>query len=190
MLDLDNTLWGGVLGEDGPDGIAIGPGYPGREYLDLQRQLLELQRQGILLALCSKNNLREVIPILRDHPGMLIRESHLAAWRVNWDDKATNLRALALELNLSLGHLLFLDDSPHERAWVRSQLPELLVPDLPDDPARWADWIATSALADRAAAHRRRRAAHRAVSRAARAGRVPPGHRTRWRRFSAGSGSA
>jgi len=143
VLDLDNTLWGGVLGEDGPDGIAIGPGYPGREYLDLQRQLLELQRQGILLALCSKNNLREVIPILRDHPGMLIRESHLAAWRVNWDDKATNLRALALELNLSLGHLLFLDDSPHERAWVRSQLPELLVPDLPDDPARWADWIAT-----------------------------------------------
>jgi FkbH-like protein len=143
VLDLDNTLWGGVLGEDGPEGIAIGPGYPGREYLDLQRQLLELQRQGVLLALCSKNNLREVLPILRDHPGMLIRDSHLAAWRVNWEDKATNLRALALELNLSLGHLLFLDDSPHERAWVRSQLPELLVPDLPDDPARWADWIAT-----------------------------------------------
>ncbi|MGH7517759.1 MAG: HAD-IIIC family phosphatase [Gemmatimonadales bacterium] len=142
VLDLDNTLWGGVLGEDGPDGIAIGPGWPGREYLDFQRQLLELQRQGILLALCSKNNLREVIPVLRDHPGMLIRESHLAAWRVNWDDKATNLRALALELNLSVGHLLFLDDSPHERAWVRRQLPELPVPDLPDDPARWADWIA------------------------------------------------
>ena len=143
VLDLDNTLWGGVLGEDGPDGIAIGPGYPGREYLDLQRQLLELQRQGILLALCSKNNLREVLPVLRDHPGMLLREQHLAAWRVNWDDKATNLRALALELNLSLGHMLFLDDSPHERAWVRSQIPELLVPDLPEDPARWADWIAT-----------------------------------------------
>jgi FkbH-like protein len=74
---------------------------------------------------------------------MLLREQHLAAWRVNWDDKAANLRALALELNLSLGHLLFLDDSPHERAWVRSQIPELVVPDLPEDPARWADWIAT-----------------------------------------------
>jgi FkbH-like protein len=143
VLDLDNTLWGGVLGEDGPDGIAIGPSYPGREYVDFQRQLLELQRQGILLALCSKNNLREVLPVLRDHPGMVIREQHLAAWRVNWDDKASNLRALALELNLSLGHLLFLDDSPHERAWVRSQIPELPVPDLPADPTRWADWLPT-----------------------------------------------
>jgi FkbH-like protein len=143
VLDLDNTLWGGVLGEDGPDGIAIGPSYPGREYVDFQRQLLELQRQGILLALCSKNNLREVLPVLREHPGMVIREHHLAAWRVNWDDKASNLRALALELNLSLGHLLFLDDSPHERAWVRSQIPELPVPDLPGDPARWADWLPT-----------------------------------------------
>jgi FkbH-like protein len=142
VLDLDNTLWGGVLGEDGPEGIAIGPGYPGREYLDFQRQLLELQRQGLLLALCSKNNLSEVLPVLREHPGMLLREHHLAAWRVNWDDKATNLRALALELNLSLSHLLFLDDSPHERAWVRSQIPELPVPDLPGDPGRWADWIA------------------------------------------------
>lgn len=143
VLDLDNTLWGGVLGEDGPDGIAIGPAWPGREYLDFQRQLLECRRQGILLALCSKNNLSDVLPVLREHPGMLIRESHLAAWRVSWDDKAANLRALALELNLSPSHLLFLDDSPHERAWVRSQLPDLLVPDLPDDPARWAEWIAT-----------------------------------------------
>lgn len=143
VLDLDHTLWGGVLGEDGPEGIAVGPATPGREYLDLQRQLLELHRQGILLALCSKNDEREALAVLRDHPGMRIRPHHLAAHRIDWEDKATNIRALARELDLGLEHLLFLDDSPHERAWVRSQLPEVLVPEPPDDPARWADWLAS-----------------------------------------------
>jgi FkbH-like protein len=141
VLDLDNTLWGGVLGEDGPEGIALGPQWPGSEFVDFQRELLDLQRQGILLALCSKNNEAEALAVLREHPGMLIRESHLAAYRINWEDKATNIRALARELNIGLDHMLLIDDSPHERAWVRQQIPELRVPELPSDPSMYANWV-------------------------------------------------
>jgi FkbH-like protein len=141
VLDLDNTLWGGVLGEDGPAGIALGPQWPGSEFVDFQRELLELQQQGILLALCSKNNEGEVLAILREHPSMLIRESHLAAYRVNWEDKASNIRAIARELNIGLDHMLFIDDSPHERAWVRQQIPELRVPEVPADSSRFATWV-------------------------------------------------
>jgi FkbH-like protein len=141
VLDLDNTLWGGVLGEDGPAGIALGPQWPGSEFVDFQRELLDLQRQGMLLALCSKNNEPEVLTVLREHPGMLIREAHLAAYRINWEDKASNIRSLARELNIGLDHMLLLDDSPHERAWVRQQIPELRVPELPADPSTYASWI-------------------------------------------------
>jgi FkbH-like protein len=141
VLDMDNTLWGGVLGEDGPAGIALGPQWPGSEFVDFQRELLDLQRQGILLALCSKNNESEALAVLREHPSMLIRESHLAAYRINWEDKATNIRALARELNIGLDHMLLIDDSPHERAWVRQQIPELRVPELPTDPSMYATWV-------------------------------------------------
>lgn len=141
VLDLDNTLWGGVLGEDGPAGIALGPQWPGSEYVDFQRELLDLQRQGILLSLCSKNNEGEVLSILREHPSMLIRESHLAAYRVNWEDKATNIRAIARELNIGLDHMLLIDDSPHEREWVRRQIPELRVPEVPADSSMYATWV-------------------------------------------------
>jgi FkbH-like protein len=141
VLDLDNTLWGGVLGEDGPGGIALGPHWPGSEFLDFQRELIDLQRQGILLAVCSKNNESEALAVLRDHPHMLIRGDRLAAYRINWEDKATNIRALAAELNIGLDHMLLIDDSPHERAWVRDQIPELRVPEVPADPSLYATWV-------------------------------------------------
>jgi FkbH-like protein len=141
VLDLDNTLWGGVLGEDGPGGIALGPQWPGSEFVDFQRELLDLQRQGILLALCSKNNEEEALAVLRTHPSMLIREAQLAAYRINWEDKATNIRSLARELNIGLDHMLLIDDSPHERAWVREQIPELWVPDPPADPSMYPSWV-------------------------------------------------
>jgi FkbH-like protein len=141
VLDLDNTLWGGILGEDGAEGIAIGPQWPGQQFLDFQRELLDLQRQGLLLAVSSKNNEHEVLAVLRDHPHMVIREEHLAAMRVNWDDKATGIRSIAHELNIGLDHMLLIDDSPHERAWVREQIPQMLVPELPADAALYADWI-------------------------------------------------
>jgi FkbH-like protein len=141
VLDLDNTLWGGVLGEDGPSALSIGQTWPGREYWDFQRELLELQRRGILLALCSKNVEADALAILRDHPGMLIREQHVAAHRINWIDKATNIAAIAAELNIGLDTIVFLDDSAHEREWARSQLPDVLVPDFPDDPSELAPWL-------------------------------------------------
>jgi FkbH-like protein len=141
VLDLDNTLWGGVLGEDGPAGIALGLQWPGNEFVDFQRELLNLQDQGVLLALCSKNNESEVLAVLRDHPSMLIREAHLAAHRINWEDKATSIRALARELNIGLDHMLLIDDSPHERTWVHGQIPELRVPDPPADPSMYANWV-------------------------------------------------
>jgi FkbH-like protein len=141
VLDLDNTLWGGVLGEDGPGGIALGPQWPGSEFVDFQRELLDLQRQGILLALCSKNNEDEALAVLRTHPSMLIREAQVAAYRINWEDKATNIRSLARELNIGLDHMLLIDDSPHERAWVQEQIPELRVPDPPPDPSMYPNWV-------------------------------------------------
>jgi FkbH-like protein len=141
VLDLDNTLWGGVLGEEGPSGIALGPQWPGSEFVDFQRELLDLQRQGILLALCSKNNEDEALAVLREHPSMLIREAHLAAYRINWEDKAANIRAIGRELNIGLDHMLLIDDSPHERAWVGQAIPELRVPELPSDPTMYASWV-------------------------------------------------
>ena len=143
VLDLDNTLWGGVLGEVGLEGIAIGPQGEGRAYRDFQRELLDLQRQGMLLAVASKNNESEVMAVLRSHPHQLIREDHLAALQISWNDKATSIRAIARELDIGTEHMLFIDDSPHERAWVRQALPELLVPELPSDPSAYADWLGT-----------------------------------------------
>ena len=145
VLDLDNTLWGGVLGEEGPAGIALGPHWPGSEFVDFQRELLDLQRQGILLALCSKNNEAEALAVLREHPSMLIREAQLAAYRINWEDKVTKIHAIARELGIGLDHMLLIDDSPHERAWVRQQIPELRVPELPGDPSMYATWVGSLA---------------------------------------------
>ena len=88
VLDCDNTLWGGIIGEDGPTGIRLDPHeYPGCAFHAFQRQLLELQRAGVLLALCSKNNEVDVMEVLQDHPHMVIRCEHLAAWEINWDNK-------------------------------------------------------------------------------------------------------
>jgi FkbH-like protein len=128
VVDLDNTLWKGVIGEDGLDGIAIGPGSPeGEAYLQLQLYMLELKRRGILLAVCSKNNVEDAqLPFLR-HPHMALRLEDFAAFRANWEDKATNLQLAARELSLGLDSFVFLDDNPLEREWIRSQLPEIAV---------------------------------------------------------------
>jgi FkbH-like protein len=139
VVDLDNTLWGGVLGEDGPDRIQMGDTPRGRPYRHLQQALQALGRRGVLLAVCSKNNANDALAVLRDHPDLLLREEDFAAIRIDWNDKATNLRAIARELNIGLEHLVFLDDDPAERLWVRESLPEILVPELPADAALFAD---------------------------------------------------
>jgi FkbH-like protein len=135
VLDLDNTLWGGVVGEDGIEGIQLGADAPGNAFVAFQRELERLWHRGILLALCSKNNLDDALPVFERHPAMVLKREHIAAHRINWQPKATNLRELAAELNIGLDSLVFLDDNPVERAAVRSELPEVLVPELPSDPA-------------------------------------------------------
>ena len=151
VVDLDNTLWGGVIGEDGMHGIRLSQEYPGAAYQALQRALLDLHRKGILLAICSKNNLEDAMEAVSKHPGMLLKPEHFAAVRINWSDKALNLREIAAELNIGVDALAFLDDNPVERAQVRIVLPEVTVIDLPGDPSQFADVVRDSPCFERLA---------------------------------------
>jgi FkbH-like protein len=136
VLDLDNTLWGGVIGDDGLGGIQIAQGDPaGEAFLNLQRFALALRERGIVLAVCSKNDDEVARSPFRKHAEMILRENHFAVFQANWNDKATNIKAIAEELELGLESLVFLDDNPAERALVRKLLPQVAVPELPDDPA-------------------------------------------------------
>jgi FkbH-like protein len=134
VLDADNTLWGGIVGEDGPHGIALGPEYPGNTFVDFQRRLLDFQQRGLLLALCSKNNPQDVAQVLEEHPHQLLRDEHFAARRVNWLPKIENIQSLAQELNLGLESFVFVDDSAHECAAVRLALPMVEVIQTPSRP--------------------------------------------------------
>lgn len=127
VLDADNTLWGGVVGEDGIDGIALGPDYPGNAFVAFQRRLLDYKQRGFLLAMCSKNNLADVDQVLREHPHQVLKDADFVAKRVNWLPKAQNLESLAEELNLGLDSFIFVDDSEHECLAVRSALPQVEV---------------------------------------------------------------
>jgi FkbH-like protein len=136
VLDLDNTLWGGVIGDDGLDGIVVGQGSAsGEAFLEVQRMALELRERGIVLAISSKNDDRIARAAFRNHPDMLLREEHIAVFQANWNDKATNLQATARALNIGIDSLVLIDDNPAERALVRQLLPEVAVPELGDDPA-------------------------------------------------------
>lgn len=138
VSDLDNTLWGGVLGEDGHQGIQIGIEHPGAHYRALQQTLADLSRRGILLAICSKNEEADALATINRHPGMLLRSTAFAATRINWTNKAQNLREIAQELNVGLDALAFVDDSPIECERVRRELPEVTVIELPAEPAAYA----------------------------------------------------
>lgn len=147
-VDLDNTLWGGVVGEVGLGGITLGNEGLGLAFQDFQRALLRWHDTGILLAACSKNNPEDALSVLDEHPDCILRREHFAALRINWNDKAGNLRELAAELNLGLDSFVFLDDNPVERGWVAGALPEVLVPDLPADPVDRVAALAALAEAD------------------------------------------
>ncbi|MCQ2343456.1 MAG: HAD-IIIC family phosphatase [Paludibacteraceae bacterium] len=134
VLDLDNTLWGGILGEDGIEGIKIGGDYPGKAFLYWQKALLGLSRSGVILTICSKNNEHDVLEAWENNPFMVLRQEHFAAYRINWTDKATNIKALADELNLGLDSFVFVDDNPTERELVKQMLPMVSVPDFPKQP--------------------------------------------------------
>jgi FkbH-like protein len=149
VTDLDNTLWGGVIGEDGMTGIRLGIEFPGAAHRALQQALLDLSRRGILLAICSKNNLGDALEVLEKHPDMLLRPQHFAAMRVNWQPKSANLVEIARELNLGLDAVAFLDDSPIERQLVQTDLPAVHVLDLPPEPLHYAQLIRNCPLFER-----------------------------------------
>lgn len=134
VLDLDNTLWGGIVGEDGTYGIQIGGSYPGNAFEFFQRSLLELQHQGVILTVCSKNNLSDVMQVWKNNSNNLITENHLASYRINWENKAINIKQIAQELNIGLDSMVFIDDNPSERELVHSLLPQVEVPLFPEHP--------------------------------------------------------
>jgi FkbH-like protein len=134
VLDADNTIWGGIIGEDGINGIALGPDYPGNAFLDFQRRLLDYQQRGLVLALCSKNNPADVEQVLKEHPHQILRDEHFVARRINWLPKPDNLVSLAEELNLGLDSFLVVDDSDYECAALRHTFPQVEVVQTPVKP--------------------------------------------------------
>ena len=134
VLDLDNTLWGGVLGEDGIEGIQLGGDYPGKAFHYWQEALLALSKSGVILTVCSKNNEADVLEAWEKNPFMVLKKDNFATWRINWIDKATNIKALAEELNIGLDSFVFVDDNPTERELIRQMLPMVEVSEFPAQP--------------------------------------------------------
>jgi FkbH-like protein len=139
ILDLDNTVWGGVIGDDGLDGIQIAQGDArGEAHLTLQRLAVDLRKRGVVLAVSSKNTDEVAREPFEKHPEMVLKLEHIAVFQANWNDKATNIQAIADELSLGLDAMVFVDDNPVERGLVRQLLPQVAVPELPEDPAWYA----------------------------------------------------
>ena len=133
VLDCDNTLWGGIIGEDGLQGIKLDRhSYPGNIFYEFQKNILRLHERGVLIAICSKNNEQDVWDVLNGYPDCLLKREHLAAWRINWSDKASNINSLAAELNLGIDSFVFVDDNPVECGLIRDMLPEVTVVQVPD----------------------------------------------------------
>jgi FkbH-like protein len=136
VFDLDNTLWGGVIGDDGVNGIVIGAGSAaGEAFLNLQNYALDLRRRGVILAVCSKNDEAIAVEPFDNRADMALRRQDVTCFVANWQDKPSNLQIIARQLNIGLDALVFVDDNPFERELVRESLPEIFVPEVPDDPA-------------------------------------------------------
>jgi FkbH-like protein len=143
VLDLDNTLWGGVVGDDGLEGIVIGQGSAsGEAYVAFQEYCRELSRRGVILAVCSKNDEANALEPFDSHPDMVLRRPDIACFVANWSDKAANIRQVAAELNIGLDALVFVDDNPFERNLIRRELPMVAVPEVSEDPVSFIAAIA------------------------------------------------
>ncbi|MDA8695592.1 HAD-IIIC family phosphatase [Flavobacteriales bacterium] len=141
ILDLDHTLWGGVIGDDGLDGIQIGRDGIGKAYREIQLWARELRRRGIILAICSKNTEHIAREPFQKHPDMVLREEDIAVFVANWEDKASNIRYIQEVLNIGFDSMVFIDDNPMERAIVREHLPEVMVPELPEAPEDYLQYL-------------------------------------------------
>lgn len=135
VLDCDNTLWGGIVGEAGLSGIKLGKEHPGSAFYELQQEIVNLYNRGIIIALCSKNNEADVYEVFEKHPDMVLQEKHIATAQINWNDKVVNLRQIALDLNIGLDSITFMDDSEFETNLIRDALPEVDVIHLPKNRA-------------------------------------------------------
>jgi FkbH-like protein len=140
-VDLDNTIWGGVVGDDGMENLKLGNDHPGNQFLTVQGLLKALGRRGILLTLVSKNTEEVALEAIRKHGSMVLREKDFIAWRINWDAKSGNVEALARELDLSPSSFMFIDDNPVERVDVGENCDGVVVADLPADPAEWPRFL-------------------------------------------------
>jgi len=141
VLDLDNTLWGGIVGEDGFNGIKLGPEPPGNVFVEFQKTILSLHQRGIILAINSKNNFDDAIEIIRKHPYMILNENHFSSIKINWNDKVSNIKQIAEELNIGLDSIVFLDDDKVNQEFVKSMLPDVFVPELPEDPSMYSKYL-------------------------------------------------
>lgn len=141
VLDLDNTLWGGIIGEDGFDNIKLGDDAVGRSFVEFQKRLLALNQRGIILAINSKNNFEDAMEVIKKHPSMILREDNFACMKINWDDKVTNLQEISKELNIGLDSMVFFDDDLINQEFVKTSLPEVLVVELPNDSSQFAQII-------------------------------------------------
>ena len=138
VLDLDNTLWGGIVGEDGFDGIELGHSSNGKAFVDFQKELLSLWNHGIILAINSKNNFEDAMKVINEHPNMILREKNFASIQINWNDKAQNLKQIAEEINIGLNSIAFFDDDKINRERIKQEFPEVLTIEVPDDPSQFS----------------------------------------------------
>lgn len=148
VLDCDNTLWGGVIGEDGLTNIAIGTEYPGSCYLEFQEEILNLYHRGIILALNSKNNENDVWNVFEKHPNMLLKKEHFSSWRINWQNKADNILSIAEELNIGIESMVFFDDSEFEINLIAKKLPEITTIHAPENASDYRKSINECGLFD------------------------------------------
>jgi len=151
VLDLDNTLWGGVIGEDGISGIHLSDEYPGNVFKDFQRALLGLRDQGVLLSIASKNNLNDVLEVFEKHTDCLLKKSDFSSMQIHWENKASSIEKISKELNIGLDSMVFFDDNPVERDWVRKQLPNVKVIEVPKNSMDYLRVLNESTFFDRLA---------------------------------------
>jgi FkbH-like protein len=141
ILDLDNTLWGGIIGDDGIEGIQLGVTGIGKAFQSLQIWANELKKQGILLAICSKNNKEIALNAISSHPEMILRKEDFSVIKINWENKVNNIQEIQQILNIGFDSMVFIDDSPSERELIRKMLPDVFVPEMPKDPANYLDYL-------------------------------------------------
>lgn len=141
VVDLDDTLWGGIVGEDGFEGIKLGPKSPGNAFVEFQQRLLSLYQRGIILAINSRNNPDDALKVIREHPYMVLREENFATMRINWNDKISNMKEISEELNIGLDSIVYFDDDPVNRELISKSMPEILTVNIPSDPSLYAPTV-------------------------------------------------